>query len=136
MNYETPDLFKTPKPDNGSPGAITGSKPQLVFQLEIPGRLPSWNEILGMEHWARYKFKDEIQGAFLCALRATANDCSTMTTSARSTMLTACATLDSYRAMRREQRRLKSAKKKSSPGRRKGSASKSSKFEPVGPPPF
>ena len=26
--------------------------PVLIFSVEIPGRLPSWNQILGMQHWA------------------------------------------------------------------------------------
>jgi hypothetical protein len=83
-----------------------------IFTLEVPGRLPSWNDILGMEQWARYKFKGELATAFLCALRASAADSSTKITSAKSTTLIYAATLESYLAMRREQRRLKSAKKK------------------------
>lgn len=99
-----------------------------IFSLTIPGRLPSWNEVLGMEHWARYKLKEEIQGAFLCALYQSASDCSTKTTSAKSSILTAAATLESYRKIRREQRALKLANKKRSPGRKKKSKSKSTDF--------
>lgn len=85
---------------------------ELLFSITIPGRLPSWNEVLGMEQWARYKFKGELAGVFLSALRAIASDSSTRTISVRNTTLTYAATLESYLAMRREQRRLKSAKKR------------------------
>ena len=33
---------------------------RLIFSMTIPGRLPSWNDILGMEQWARYDFKNEL----------------------------------------------------------------------------
>lgn len=98
---------------------------ELIFSLTVPGRLPSWNELLGMEHWARYKLKDEIQVAFLSALYQSASDSSTKTTSQKSIMLTAAATLACYRKTARERRELKSASKKLMKGRRKKSRSKS-----------
>jgi hypothetical protein len=91
------DLFSKPMP-------VTG---ELILRLEIPGRLPSWNEILGMEHWTRDKFKQKLQDAFEFALRQSANDCSIKTISAKSTMLTAAATLGSYREMVRQRRKLR-----------------------------
>ena len=86
------------------PTPMTGD---LILSLEIPGRLPSWNEILGMEHWTRDKFKQRLQDAFEYALRQSASDCSTKTTSAKSIMWTAAATLGSYRAMVQQRRKLR-----------------------------
>ncbi len=80
--------------------------------IEIPGRLPSWNEILGMEHWARDKFKKTLQASFLSALQRSASDFSTKTTSAKNTMSIAAATLVSYQATQLEKRKLRRAKKK------------------------
>jgi len=85
---------------------------ECVLTLEVPGRLPSWNDILGMEQWARYKTKKEMADVFLCALRASANDSSTRTTSARSTLLTFADTLERYLLMRQEQRKSKSLRKR------------------------
>lgn len=85
---------------------------ELVFELEVPGRLPSWNEILGMEQWARYKFKKELSDVFLSTLRATANDCSIRTICAPSTLLTYADTLESYLRMRQAQRKSKSLRKR------------------------
>ena len=68
------------------------------FTLRVPGRLPSWNQICGMEHWGRAKLKKDIQAAFLSALRASACDSSTKITSAKNTMSIAADTLASYQA--------------------------------------
>lgn len=122
MKPKQQDMFKSET--SGMPQAISlPEQPWLV--IEIPGRLPSWNEILGMEQWARYKFKDEIQVAFLSALKACASDSSTRTTFARSIMSTAADTLASYRVMRQEQRKLRSAKKRQIQAQQKASQSKS-----------
>lgn len=99
---------------------------ELIFSLTIPGRLPSWNELLGMEHWARYALKEQIQVAFLSALYQSANDSSTKIISAKNSMLIAHATLESYRKIRREQRELKSASKKLNRAKLRKSDSKSS----------
>lgn len=103
---EAADLFKA-QTDSGAklPG-------KLVFKLEIPGRLPSWNDVLGMEQWARYKFKNELQLAFLSELRAFDDGFSTKTTSVKSSMSIAADTLASYMEMNREKRRLRLLKKK------------------------
>lgn len=83
-----------------------------LARITIPGRLPSWNDILGMEHWAREKFKKEIQDSFLSALRRSASDCSTTTTAVKSTMSIAADTLASYQATRLAERKLRQAKKR------------------------
>lgn len=106
-----PELFKTPKPGSTTPEAIIVSGEPLVTII-IPGRLPSWNEILGMEQWARYKFKGELASVFLSVLEATEGDCSTRITSAVSSTLTYSATLRSYLRTRQEQRKLRSARKR------------------------
>lgn len=85
---------------------------ELLFQIEIPGRLPSWNEILGMQHWSRVRFKTDLQLEFLSALRASASDSLTKTTSAKSTTLIAADMLGSYMETIRQKRRLKSLKKR------------------------
>ena len=71
-------------------------KGRLIFSLVVPGRLPSWNAMLGMEQWARYQFKKELADIFLLSLRESERACSTTTTPAKSTTLTYSATLASY----------------------------------------
>lgn len=109
-------FFETPKTEG-----------RLVFELTVPGRLPSWNEILGMEQWARYQYKKQLADIFLSALRRAASDYSMKTICARNTWLTYAATLERYLAMRQEQRRLRPARRRSSPGLKRKSRSKSSK---------
>ena len=92
--------------------------PSLSLTLTHP--LPSWNAILGLGHWQRARLKKAIQDDFLSALRASADDSSTRTTSARSTLSIAAATLDSYQRTMLERRRLRSRKSKS--GAKKTSA--------------
>ena len=62
------DYWKLVVQDDGI-GMWTGpEKPKpgkLIFSLTVPGRLPSWNDILGMEQWARYKFKNSLAKDFL-----------------------------------------------------------------------
>jgi len=110
-------VFDAPAP---SPG-------KLLHSLTVPGRLPSWNQILGMEHWARYQFKDQLQLAFLYALQVAARDYSMRITSVKSTMSIAAATLVSYREMARAKRASNSGKKKLSPEPKKKRSSKSLK---------
>src|SRR5690606_10942059 len=99
-----------------SESQATPSPPQLgeaePIHIVIPGRLPSWNAILAMEHWARAKYKQQIQHAFLSALQHSASDCSTKTTYVKSTMSTACATLGSYLATQRGKARIETRQKK------------------------
>lgn len=122
-----PALLEIPKPESSSLPVTTGSnEPELIFSIEIPGRLQSWNQILGMEHWERYKFKDALQADFLYELQASAKDSSTKTTCARNTILTAAATLASYRETARQLRKSKLAKKKLSRAQPKLSELKSS----------
>lgn len=115
-------------PITGKPESPEG---ELILCLEIPGRLPSWNDLLGLEHWARYKFKKMLQETFLCELRRCASDSSTKTTSARNTMLIAADTLALFLETARQQRALKSAKKKQEKVGESMSASKSSKDKAV-----
>lgn len=103
----------------------TSPESEPLFKLTVPGRLASWNEILGMEQWRRYKYKQELADVFLSTLRATANDCSIKTTSVASTLLTCADTLESYLAMRQEQRRLKSLSKRLGRKSQSGQQSKS-----------
>lgn len=113
-----------------------------IFSIEIPGRLPSWNDILGMEQWARYKFKNELADAFLSVLSRIANDSSTKTTLQRSTTSIYAATLESYLRMKQERRKSRQAKLKQSKAKKSESSSKSSKsfqkrptLKPPCPPP-
>lgn len=100
------DLFPAQTADIASP------ERKLLLKLEIPGRLPSWNELLGMEHWQRYKLKAELQKDFLSALRACDDGFSMKTTCAKSITSIAADTLASYLEMSREKRKLKLLKKK------------------------
>lgn len=96
--------------ESGTPPPAPEQK--LIVSLNVPGRLPSWNEILGMEQWQRYQFKQRLAEDFLSELKRTAADCSMKTTSAKNIMWTYAATLECYLQTRREKRRLKLAKKK------------------------
>jgi hypothetical protein len=113
----------TPEPPSG----------KLIFSLEVDGRLPSWNEILGMEQWARYKFKGKLANDFLFALRRSAADSSTKTTCARNTMLTFADTLARFLETKQAARKLKQRSKRLAAKSASLSALKSSLFEK---PPF
>jgi hypothetical protein len=92
----------------------TSQPGELLFRMEMYGRLPSWNEILGMEQWQRYQFKKEWADRFLSALRQYASDSSIKTISAKSTLSIYVATLESYLETARLRRKLKSFSKKRS----------------------
>lgn len=102
-----------------------------LFVMEVPGRLPSWNEILGMEQWARYKYKKDLANVFLCELRRLESACSTKTTSAKNIWSIYAATLASSLETRQRQRILRSASKRRSRAVRSTAASKSLKSEAV-----
>ena len=89
---------------------MPSTSPEPIVRLELPIRLSSWNQILAMEHWARYKHKQELAKVFLSALRATAGGSSTLTTSARSTLSIYADTLESYLTTALNKRKLRSAK--------------------------
>src|SRR5580704_4431953 len=99
-----------------SQGTFFDSAPKpgkLIFSLTIPGRLPSWNQILGMEQWARYQFKKELAESFLFALQQSERASLTGTTCAKNTTSIFSAThLREYLETAQQRRRLKSAKKK------------------------
>lgn len=118
------DLFSPIAPPTPSDGT-------LIFRLEIKGRLPSWNEILGMEQWARYKFKNQLADDFSFALRQSGTDSSMKITSARSTMSTYSDTLESYRATKQARRALKRLKGKPPVTKKSASSSKSTSSVPV-----
>lgn len=109
---------------------------RLIFTLTVPGRLPSWNDILGMEQWARYRFKADLAKGFLSELRRSEGDSLTKTTSAKNTTLIFSATrLEDYLETARQQRALKSRNKKLAKANPKKSESKSLKND-LGPVPF
>ena len=78
-----------------------------IFSLEIAGRLPLWNAVLGMSHWQRAKFKKDEMEKFMSALQASANDSLTQTDYVRSMCSTAADTLKSYAMTRQSLSRLK-----------------------------
>lgn len=125
------ELFSTLPPDKPLLPVTTGSaERKIICQLTIPGRLPSWNQVLGMEHWARYQMKQRWEDAFLSVLRAYAKDCSMRTISVKNFWSIAADALDLYRETARAKRRLKSASRKQSRELAKKSLFKSSKSEP------
>jgi len=92
---------------------------KLIFRMEMPGRLISWNQVLGFGHWQRKKMKDQLAKDFLFALRLSGIDSSTKTISVKNTTSIYADTLESYRmmlqtrsALRRNKRKLAKAKKK------------------------
>ncbi len=101
-------------------------KGELIFSLKVPGRLPSWNKLLAMEHWERNTFKKKLANDFLYALQASANTCLTRTTSVKNSYATYYATLVSYRETARQLRKFRSAKRKLNPVARRKFRSKSS----------
>lgn len=117
MKLSQQDIFGTT--DSATPPGI--GKP--FFSVTIPGRLPSWNAILGMEQWQRYQFKQDLADVFLSELKRSESGSSTKIICAANTTLTCSATLESYLRTRQELRKLKSAKKRSA--RRNPSASRS-----------
>ncbi len=108
MNFEPLATLKLP--GFGTPQDTDTQ--ELLVEFVIPGRVPSWNDILGMETWQRYKYKKELANAFLYELRRIANDCSTETTCASSTWSTYADTLQCYLETAQLRRKLKLARKK------------------------
>ena len=110
--------LETPKPKEG----------KLIFSLTVPGRLPSWNDILGMEQWARYAFKKELAAVFSSALQQSERDSLTRTISAKNTTLIFSATLlAEHLEILRQRRILRSRNKKLAKANPKKSGSKSLK---------
>jgi hypothetical protein len=80
---------------------------EKILHLEVPGRLPSWNEIVGT-HWTKIdKIKWAIQESILSALQVSAAAYSTRITSAKSSISIHCDTLASYLQTRRSAAKLK-----------------------------
>lgn len=108
---------------------------KLIFALTIPGRLPSWNDILGMEQWARYRYKKDLADKFVFALQQSERASSTKIISQPSSTLIFSATLlVAHLETARRRRELKSANKKLKLAKEKKSGSKSSSCK--GPLPF
>lgn len=53
-----------------APTSLLGT---LILRLIVPGRLPSWNALLGMSHWQRLKEKKRHQREFISALSLSEN---------------------------------------------------------------
>jgi len=87
-------------------------EPTLCFFLAIKGKLPSWNDIVSMEQWQRYHYKEEAQLAFLSALEAFGGSCWTKTTCAKNMWSIAADTLACYRATAQVKRKSRLASKK------------------------
>lgn len=109
------------------------TRPEPLISFRVPGRLPSWNQILGLEHWARYQLKEKLAEDFLRELRAIEGDSSMRITSAKSTISTFADTLECYLKTRQELRKSRSAKKRLE---RRNQSSFSSKSLPSGKVPF
>jgi len=69
---------------------------ELIFSMKVPGRTPLLNQLFGMTHWDRAKFKKGIQKDFLSSLQACASDLPTKTESSENTTSIAFVTRDSY----------------------------------------
>ena len=82
---------------------------KMIFSLTITERLPSWNQMLGMQHFQRDKFKSGLALRFLSALRASGNDSSTKIIYAKNTMSIYADTLESFLATKAASRKLKRA---------------------------
>ena len=86
----------------------------MELPLVMKGTLhtvPSWNAVLAKGHWERARAKKLIADVFLSKLQSGEADCSTSTTSAKSSLSIFADTLASYQAMKAAEQRLKSAKK-------------------------
>jgi hypothetical protein len=92
--------------------------------------VPSWNDILALQSWARMRRKEEIQVAFLSALRAAAAAQSTTITCAKNSLSIAADMLDSYRMTATDKRKSKQLAKRLEKKNRKALLSKSSLSEP------
>lgn len=113
------DFFRTPPHRSSLP------MNRITLKLIVPGRLPSWNALLALGHWQRAKLKKEIQSAFLSALRACDDDCSTKTTFAKSITSIAADTLESYVRMSREKQKSRSRNARLAKAKRNTLSSKS-----------
>lgn len=110
---------------------------ELIFSAEVDGRLPSWNDVLGMEHWSRHQLKKALQETFLSGLRQSDPTCSMKIIFAKNSMSIAADTLQSFMETARLRRELKLLKAKLEPTKESTSKSKSSSYKvPPGKPPF
>ena len=84
----------------------------LTITLIIPGRLPSWNALLAMNHWRRAKEKQKVQAEFILALSRSENACATQTILARKGLLTVSDIAAQFQEMSRTKSRSKQANAK------------------------
>ena len=118
-------IFELVIPSFSSLKSARGVKKETMLPV-----VPSWNDMLAMQSWARMRRKEEIQCAFLSALRASASDPSTTTTSAKNTLSIAADTLALYRETSLQKRKSKQLVKRLEKKAAKKLASKSSPSEP------
>jgi len=130
------ECFQTEK-EAGSNQNENKPRPELIFSAEVDGRLPSWNELLGMEHWSRHQLKKALQETFLSGLRQSGGSCSMTIIFAKSSMSIAADTLQSFMETARLRRELKLLKLKLGLTKESTSKSKSTSYKaPPGDPPF
>lgn len=56
-----------------SNGEMSPPGKSLLLRLVVPGRIPSWNQLLGLSHWRRLKLKKAQQQAFISSLHLSEN---------------------------------------------------------------
>lgn len=94
-------------PNYSSTRSARGEKKPTLLSV-----IPSWNDVLQLEPWARRKRKQEIQQAFLSALLRSADALSTRTTFAKNSFSIAADTLVSSLEIRRQKSELRRANAK------------------------
>ena len=97
--------FSDDSPMPASPSS--GPTLTLILSLRIPGKIPSWNAILAMEHWGRSRLKKQIQDEFISALSLSENASSTLTICAKNTISTVSDIAELFREMSRTKSRSK-----------------------------
>lgn len=102
-------------PNYSSTRSARGEKKQTLLSV-----IPSWNDVLQLEPWARRKRKQEIQQAFLSALLKSAGALSTRTTFAKNSFSIAAATLVSSLEIRRQKSELRRANAKLQKAKKSG----------------
>lgn len=91
-----------------------------VVTLTVPGKMLSLNDILGKNRFYVHNAKKEVQQRLLSVLQGLDTSCSMKTISSQRVISTACATLESYLATRREKRASRRSRKSSPKTSRKG----------------
>ncbi len=71
---------------------IMNSDETESLTIVVPGRLPSWNQLLSMTHWGRHRYKKQTKAAFEFAYAQSEKGFSTKTISLKSFWWTSYAT--------------------------------------------